>query len=182
MWIKTHLEIAKLSLRKIDKMFPENKKMSRARRIFFCLGSMAPDLSPIQFKHPHMYEASSDYIFENLNRLQNKKEMSNISMYELGKSIHYLSDFCCYAHRSNRSETFMEHMRYEKEMNEYIKENFDKLEEMISCEIMQEKGGEEINRYIQSVIFQAEPVYPSHRKDIIRSVKVITALCQSVSV
>jgi len=180
MWIQTHLRIARLSLKKMDEIFTTDKKMGKVNRVMFCLGSMAPDMSPIQFKHPHMYEDSSDYIFSNMDKLQNKKKIGLLSSYELGKSIHYLCDFCCYAHRVERNETLMEHMRYEKYLDKYIRENFDDLKEKTKCDNMENKDSREINLYIYSLISDDEIRVPSYRKDITKSVKVITALCQSI--
>lgn len=179
MWIQTHFRIARLSLKKLDEVLPENKKMGKAKRAAFCLGSMAPDLSPIQFKHKHMYEISSEYIFSNMDKLQSKKKIGIFSAYGLGKSIHYLCDFCCYTHRLERDETLKEHMRYEMELNRYIKENFNELREKTSFELMENRNLSEINLYIYSLINDDIKI-PSYKRDITKSVKVITALCQSV--
>lgn len=63
MKVKTHFNMAKITLRRINGN-KEHHKYSLINRISLYIGSMIPDLNFVQIiKHPHFYQESSNYVF-----------------------------------------------------------------------------------------------------------------------
>lgn len=118
MKIKTHYLIGKIAVNKELPLTPLQKLM-------FCIGTVLPDLSPSQFIHTHFYKNSSEYIFKKLEKLLYLS--SPFVMIEYGKIAHYCSDFCCSVHFSGSIGNIYEHITYEKRLNKFAQENYNKL-------------------------------------------------------
>lgn len=120
MKIRTHYLIAKIAIK-------DNKKLNKFQKLMFCIGSLLPDLTPNQVVHPHFYENSKDYIFKKIDELKGKK-ISFMTAISYGKMAHYLSDFCCTAHKNGPSvKNCLWHINYEKEINKFAINNSEKL-------------------------------------------------------
>lgn len=90
---RTHLNIARLSIRETNES-SQKCKIGGFKKIMFYLEIIVPDLSIMQFIHPHLHERSSEYIYSKIKRMQEKDKYGLFSVYELGKTVHYLCDFC----------------------------------------------------------------------------------------
>lgn len=92
-----------------------------------CIGSMLPDLMPSQFIHHHFYQKSKIYIFKKIEKLIKEEKASFFNIIALGKISHYLSDFCCFAHRNESIKNPREHILYERELNRFMLKNMEEI-------------------------------------------------------
>lgn len=90
----------------------------------FSMANLRPDYS-IKYKRlPHYQEDMYDIIQQMLRELaqSNKLKMNRLFLADrLGVICHYLCDFFCYAHTKHFKGGLKEHIRYEAELNHYIK-------------------------------------------------------------
>jgi hypothetical protein len=100
----------------------EKIKFTRIKKLVFCIGSLIPDLSPMQFFKRHFYESSGEYVFEKLKKLNGKTSLYSVFRY--GKMAHYVSDFCCHVHSDGKIGNALEHIKYERGLNKYLIKNF----------------------------------------------------------
>ena len=126
------------------------------------------------------YEKSSEYIYSEIRRLNQKEKSGLLDEYDLGKLAHYLSDFCCYAHINGDIGGLADHIGYEMGINRYLNENYDRLQE----EILQNKTGMEkqtdMIRYVEENIKDYRPEEPCYSIDIEKSIEISTALLLNV--
>lgn len=117
MKLRTHFIIAKIAA--------EHTELSVLERSVFCIGSLIPDLSPMQFIHCHFYSKSGKYVLRKLEKLSGKSSLAALLAY--GKMAHYVSDFCCSVHYSGSVGDIQEHILYERALNRYILKNRESL-------------------------------------------------------
>lgn len=117
MKLRTHYLIAGIAA--------DNSGLSGLKKFLFCVGALLPDLSVMQFFYPHFYKRSGEYVFRKLEDLSGSYSL--LSVLELGKMAHYCSDFCCKAHIGGGIGCVKEHVRYERELNDFAEENFHRL-------------------------------------------------------
>lgn len=117
MKLRTHFIITKIAAEYCDASFWQ--------KTIFCIGSLIPDLSPMQFIYRHFYSCSGNYVFRKLEELSGKTSPYAILTY--GKMAHYLSDFCCSVHSGNGVGNIREHILYERQLNRYAVENYEQL-------------------------------------------------------
>lgn len=117
MKLQTHFMIAKIAAEYSGFTFWE--------RSMFCIGSLIPDLSPMQFVHCHFYASSGEYVQKKLKSIAGKNSLSALLTY--GKMAHYISDFCCSVHSGNGIGNVREHILYERALNCYALEKRDLL-------------------------------------------------------
>ncbi len=117
MKLRTHFMIAKIAA--------ENSGFSFWERNIFCIGSLIPDLSPMQFIHRHFYASSGEYVQKKLEHLSGRNSFYALLTY--GKMAHYVSDFCCSVHADNKIGNVREHIIYERELNQYTVKNYERL-------------------------------------------------------
>lgn len=122
MKVRTHMEIARLSVKKINDI-----KLSWIERVLFLFGTIEPDLGITQFIHPHFYVKSADYIYTKLKRLKSKNKKGLLSAFELGRVVHYLSDFCCFVHSGGGIGKVAEHVLYERNIQKYLIGNYNEI-------------------------------------------------------
>lgn len=123
MKIRTHYHIARMAWESL----PGRKQPGVLCKILFCIGSMLPDFSPGQLVHPHFYEASYPYIFRQMTPLffRGTGKISLFHFLRIGRIAHYLSDFCCMAHREGHLNHVWQHMRYERLENRFFLRNLE---------------------------------------------------------
>jgi len=167
---RTHWNIARLCSRKIEELFPEHK-MGEIKKILFCLGNIEPDLSIVQFIHPHFYEKSADYIYSEIKEMYNKDKKGLFEAYKLGKLVHYLCDFCCFAHCGGMGK-ITSHIAYEYKINKYLNINYDQFDQK---KIKIPKYAD-IILYIDTNIKQYRLACPSYMIDIEKSIEISMAL------
>lgn len=117
MKLRTHFIIAKIAAEYVGFTFWE--------RNAFCVGSLIPDLSPMQFVHRHFYAKSGKYVQKKLEQLSGKNSL--FTMFVYGEIAHYVSDFCCSVHSSGSIGNIREHIQYERALNRYALEKYDLL-------------------------------------------------------
>ena len=109
----------------IAKIAAERCGASPLQSRLFCIGSLIPDLSPMQFIHRHFYACSGEYVFAKLEKLS--QSVSPFAMLTYGKMAHYMSDFCCSVHASGGVGDVREHILYERALNHYAVDNYAEL-------------------------------------------------------
>lgn len=124
MKIKTHLKLAKLSLVKCN--YTASREVLSLP--FFYLGVILADMSWLSKTRPHYASRSLPYIEHKIKKLKTVKFNSYHSL-QLGIVVHYLCDFCCIAHQGGSVGNLKEHIRYERALNAYLKEQFPILRE-----------------------------------------------------
>lgn len=113
MKLRTHYIIAKIAA--------DHAELSFLERSVFCIGSLIPDLSPVQFIHPHFYAKSAAYVKDKLEQADGRRRLSKLFTY--GKMAHYASDFCCSVHFSGGIGNVHQHIVYERKLNRYARSN-----------------------------------------------------------
>lgn len=122
MKLKTHYMLSRIA--------SENQSgLSLLQKKAFCIGSLLPDLSPMQFIHRHFYTKSAKYVFKKLRRLYGKNSLASMLAY--GKMAHYCSDFCCSVHRDGKIGNPSEHIKYESALEIFAINNKSKIKECI---------------------------------------------------
>lgn len=127
MKLRTHFIIAKIAAEYAGFTFLE--------RNLFCIGSLFPDLSPMQFVHRHFYAKSGKYVLKKLEQLSGRNSVFMLLIY--GKMAHYVSDFCCSVHSGVSIGNIREHIFYERALNRYVLEKYDLLKD--ECESRREQ-------------------------------------------
>ncbi len=163
---RTHWNIARLSVNNLEELIPEYK-LTKIKKFLFYLGAIEPDLSIFQFIHPHFYEKSSDYIFSKIEKLY-KRNHNLIESYLLGNLVHYLCDFCCYAHRKGCMGQLIDHFIYERRISRYLTINFEDYIKMPYTKLNVTKPTD-IIWYIDANIMQYKKMKPSFVVDIEKS-------------
>ncbi len=127
MKLRTHFIIAKIAA--------EYAGFTFWKRNAFCIGSLIPDLSPMQFVHRHFYVKSGKYVQKKLEQLSGKNSLFTLLVY--GEMAHYVSDFCCSVHSGGGIGNIREHIQYERALNCYALEKYDLLK--AECESRREQ-------------------------------------------
>lgn len=127
MKLRTHFIIAKIAAEYVGFTFWE--------RNIFCIGSLIPDLSPMQFVHRHFYAKSGKYVQKKLEQLSRRNSLFTLLIY--GEMAHYVSDFCCSVHSGGDIGNVRDHILYERALNCYALEKYDLLK--AECEIRREQ-------------------------------------------
>ncbi len=117
---KSHLSLAKLLLKNMKMQdLNEHKKA-------FYLGSILPDLKPSFITRKHTIDETFGILLEEIKKVTVKYDVNKgINGYyarHLGVITHYLADYCTYPHNIEFSGTFSEHVTYEKELKNMMKE------------------------------------------------------------
>jgi hypothetical protein len=166
------MNIARLSVGKIM----HNIELNWLERMIFYFGTIEPDLSITQFIHPHFYVKSAKYIYLKIKKLQERESMGIISAFELGRIVHYLSDFCCHVHCSGGIGNVNEHIIYERNINKYLIRNFNKISGRIMCGLTNIQGYDNMISFIEATIEEYKTTNPSFFNDIEKSTEICTAL------
>lgn len=127
MKLRTHFIIAKIAA--------EYAGFTFWKRNAFCVGSLIPDLSPMQFIHRHFYAKSGKYVQKKLEQLSGKNSL--FTMFVYGEIAHYVSDFCCSVHSGGSIGNIREHIQYERALNRYALKKYDLLK--AKCESRKEQ-------------------------------------------
>lgn len=97
----------------------------------FRYGNIKPDLNGIFVRHSHRIVQSFDFVLNHMNKLiamGYKPDSKKFSLC-LGVICHYLTDFFTFPHNIHFTGTFLQHMKYEGNMQKYLSslpENFQK--------------------------------------------------------
>jgi hypothetical protein len=168
---RTHFYIARLSIESMnntDKCI-ESKKVDKWA---FYLGAILPDLSMTQFLHPHYYERSSEYVFNKLIKIACKPTKNLADIVRLGEMVHYLSDFCCYAHVGGGIGCISEHLFYEKRIHQFVKNHYSDLQWTIDCNSFDSRTADNVIEQVKDELIDYYNKTPGYQLDIMKSVKI----------
>jgi len=117
---KSHISLAKFLIENMDVQgLNEHKKA-------FYFGSILPDLKPSFFTKRHTIEETFHDLIVEIKKItvdyDVNKGINGYFARHLGVITHYLSDYCTFPHNSNFEGNMREHIQYEKELKEYLKE------------------------------------------------------------
>jgi hypothetical protein len=175
MYKRTHWRLARLAVGKIDGMYPE-LLMKGFRRFLFYAGTIGPDLSVMQFAHPHFYDKSAGYVYSKIEKLKERELKGFLDTYMLGTMVHYLCDFCCYAHIDGRIGTVISHLNYERKINKYLNKYYRLLQIGALRNQVVRGNASELIPYIDGIIRQYKRSKPSCLIDIEKSLEISSAL------
>lgn len=168
---QTHFHIARLSVENSgkSKAFTGSGQISKWA---FYFGTILPDLSFTQFTHPHYYDKSSDYVFDKLYQIENKTAKGIADAVRLGKIVHYLCDFCCFAHHGGSIGKISEHFLYERRMEKYVSDNYRSLQQRTAlCIPVKESTAEPIEQ-IKTELADYKNMEPGFERDIMKSIQI----------
>lgn len=126
MKVKTHVKLAELSLIKNSTDIPKGFSM-----FMFNFGLVMVDQSWLIKTHPHYMQKSLKYINQKIANLLSLKIFDAYASMQLGVVVHYLCDFCCHSHISGSVGNISYHLKYERELQRYLLQNFDVLKNQI---------------------------------------------------
>lgn len=176
MKVRTHMNIARLSVESLT----NKNELSWFEKIMFYFGTIEPDLSITQFIHPHFYVKSAEYVYHKIRKLQEREMRGLLSAFELGRIVHYLSDFCCHVHLSGGIGNVNEHLVYERKINKYVIKNFNRILGIIVNSQTNAQKYDNMISYIEEIINEYKLSKPSFFNDIEKSTKICTALLNGV--
>jgi len=124
MKVKTHVKIAELAFSNNIKVVPEGFS-----KFMFNFGLVMVDQSWHVKTHPHYMQKSLKYVTEKIEKLLSVKRFNAYYSMQLGIVVHYLCDFCCNAHISGSVGNIPYHLKYERNLQRYLLDNYDTLKD-----------------------------------------------------
>lgn len=168
---RTHFYIARLSVES-KKATDSDSGQKIIKEWAFYLGTILPDLSVFQFIHPHYYDRSSVYVFHKLSKIACKPARGVRDAIRLGELVHYLCDFCCYAHIGGKLGCVSEHLQYERGIQQYVINNYNYLGAKVNCCLPESGTAEEIMKQVKSELTDYYNRSPSYQLDIMKSANI----------
>lgn len=126
MKVRTHVKLAELSLIKNLTNIPKGFS-----KFMFNFGLVMVDQSWLVTTHPHYVQKSLEYINKKIEKLLSIEKFNAYHSLQLGIVIHYLCDFCCNSHITGSIGNVSYHIKYERDLQKYLLENFDALKTQI---------------------------------------------------
>ena len=127
MKVKTHVKIAELAFKNNIIIMPKGFS-----KIMFNFGLVMIDQSWQVITHPHYMNKSIGYVLEKIEKLLLVKKFNGYHSMQLGIVVHYLCDFCCNAHISGAVGNIQYHLKYERDLQRYLLDNYDNLGEQLN--------------------------------------------------
>jgi hypothetical protein len=122
MKVKTHVKLAELAFNNNIKVIPKGFS-----KFMFNFGLVIVDQSWHVKTHPHYMQKSLKYVIEKIEELLLVKRFNAYYSMQLGIVVHYLCDFCCNAHISGSVGNIPYHLKYERDLQRYLLDNYDIL-------------------------------------------------------
>jgi hypothetical protein len=122
MKVRTHVKLAELAFNNNIKTIPQGFS-----KFMFNFGLVMVDQSWHVKTHPHYMQKSFDYVLEKIEKLVSVKKFNAYYSMQLGIVVHYLCDFCCNAHISGSVGNIPYHLKYERDLQKYLLQNYDVL-------------------------------------------------------
>lgn len=175
MKIRTHINLAKLSLMSRERDYPPNFSF-----IFFYFGTIIADLCWLPYIHPHFFSKSEKYIYNKIEKLISRKNFSIYESIQLGIINHYICDFCCYVHITGDVGRVDKHVIYEHNINEYLLKNFEEFrkEDFIRDAINYDNAF--IKKFIKDEVLKYKEGQHSYDWDIVNAIKINSIVCESI--
>lgn len=179
MKVKTHVKIAELVFSNNMKAVPKGFS-----KFMFNFGLVMVDQSWHIKTHPHYMQKSFKYVIKKIEELLSVKRFNGYYSMQLGIVIHYLCDFCCNAHISGSIGNIKKHIKYERELQKYLLDNFDDLRNYFT---KTEDNKSNIFNSITSIKESIENILEDYMKgkasyllDIKQCVKITSVVCSNV--
>ncbi|NLM05747.1 MAG: zinc dependent phospholipase C family protein [Tissierellia bacterium] len=167
MKIDTHTSLAKLAIDKVQTMLPE-WEISGLMEKAIMFGAIEADFNPIRFVKPHYYTRSGDTVLTSIdNLLENRLKLRPV---EIGTIVHYLQDFCCYAHFGENAGDLQKHIEYEKKLKAGFYKNVFELT-MLKLPMPKKEDSVEFIKYL---IEKYRKEVPSVENDLLYSLNALT--------
>ncbi|MHC1681497.1 MAG: zinc dependent phospholipase C family protein [Clostridiaceae bacterium] len=179
MKVKTHVKIAELAFSNNTNNIPKGFS-----KFMFNFGLTMTDSSWHVKTHPHYMQKSLKYIIEKIEKLLLIKKFNGYYSMQLGIIVHYLCDFCCNAHKLGSVGNITYHVRYERELQKYLLNNFEILKEHFNKSLINKSS---ILNSFESIKDSIENKLDSYLKgdmsyilDITYSVDISSMVCCSI--
>lgn len=118
----SHLRIGKILLSHI-----KDKYGVELRRSSFLYGSILPDIKKTFKKMPHKRDYWNIYLKSEMHKLtrykQQDRSFGRTYSRRLGVICHFYADFLCYPHTKEFDGSTYQHMKYEWELNRFLRKN-----------------------------------------------------------
>lgn len=179
MKVRTHVKLAELALNNNIKVIPQGFS-----KFMFKFGLVMVDQSWHIKTHPHYRQKSLNYIIEKIEKLISAKKFNAYSSMQLGIVVHYLCDFCCNAHISGSVGNIPYHIKYERDLQKYLLENYNVLKNNFRNYVNNKPS---IGNCLSSIKILIENILDNYTKgdasyllDIKHCVEITFVICASV--
>lgn len=167
MKIDTHTSLAKIAIDKVQTMLPE-WDISKAMEKSIMFGAIEADFNPVRFLKPHYYTRSGEKILSSIDNLLEKR--LKLKPVEIGIIVHYLQDFCCYAHFGENAGDLQKHIEYEKKLKDAFYKNVFQLT-MLKVPV---PNKEDTVEFIKYLIEKYRKEVPSVENDLLYALNTLT--------
>jgi len=179
MKVKTHVKIAELAFSNNIKVMPEGFS-----KFMFNFGLVMVDQSWHVKTHPHYMKKSLVYVIEKIEKLLSVKRFNGYYSMQLGIVVHYLCDFCCNAHISGSVGNIPYHLKYERDLQRYLLDNYDILRDHFNKPL---NNKSRILNSLASIKASIENILDNYMKgdasyllDIKQCVEITSIVCSNV--
>jgi hypothetical protein len=179
MKVRTHMNLGKLILLKNSHKLPEGFST-----FMFNFGLIMVDQSWLVKTHPHFAQKSLSYIQNKIKSLLLNTKFNAYSSMQLGVVIHYLCDFCCFVHKDGTIGNINEHLKYERNLQKHLLNNFSKLKEKYVHKYCNHNilssNLSEINNFINTKLLKYRQGDMSYDWDIENCIELSSTVCSLI--
>jgi len=179
MKVKTHVKIAELAFRNNIKVVPRGFS-----KFMFNFGLVMIDQSWHVITHPHYMDKSLAYVLEKIEKLLCVKRFNGYYSMQLGIVVHYLCDFCCNTHISGSVGNIPYHIKYERDLQRYLLDNYEILGEYfnkpLSDKSLTSNSLTSIKALIENILDNYMKGDASYLLDIKQCVEITSMVCSNV--
>ncbi|GAA0076021.1 hypothetical protein UT300005_03990 [Clostridium sp. CTA-5] len=179
MKVRTHVKLAELAFNNNIKNIPKGFS-----KFMFNFGLVMVDQSWHVKTHPHYRQKSLSYVLEKIENLTSVKTFNAYSSMQLGIVVHYLCDFCCNAHILGSMGNISYHLKYERDLQSYLLENYDDLKDHFSSSLNNKSsirnGIGSIKALIEKMLDNYTKGDASYLLDIKQCVEITFMVCSNV--
>nr|WP_312289974.1 zinc dependent phospholipase C family protein [Clostridium chromiireducens] len=179
MKVKTHVKLAELAFNSNTHIIPQGFS-----KFAFNFGLVMVDNSWLVKTHPHYMQKSLEYIIEKIGKLLLIKKFNAYHSMQLGIVVHYLCDFCCNAHILGTVGNIPNHIKYERDLQRYLLENYDNLIEHFKKALGNRKfishGLSSIKSSIENTLDNYIKGEASYLLDIKQCVELTSIVCSNI--
>ncbi|MGI5978592.1 MAG: zinc dependent phospholipase C family protein [Oscillospiraceae bacterium] len=116
-------------------------------RVAFVYGNIAPDYVPALYVRPH-FTWTCNHMISKFVKLLSETRVSEKGVIgpeysmRLGLMCHFICDYFCFAHNPDFSGSLPQHITYERDLDEYLRQNCTKLLDLNGAEPLEPIPGE----------------------------------------
>lgn len=178
MKVRTHVKLADLAFDNI-KVIPNGFS-----RFMFNFGMVMIDNSWHVKTHPHYMQKSLKYVIGKIEELLSIKRFNGYHSMQLGIVVHYLCDFCCNAHITGTVGNIPNHLKYERELQRYVLNNFENLRKHfnypLNSKIKISDGLASLKNSIEDMLDSYIKGEASYLLDIKKCVEITSMVCFNI--